>query len=68
VTASSIESVIKRAEVAVTIPDLRRCLLDALLIVAQQNAEINDLRTRKPAIAGALQTFQTKHKDRSARR
>ena len=66
--ASSIDSVLRKAEAAITTGQLRDCLVDVLLIVAQHNAEINDLRTRKPAIAGALSTFQKTHKDRTARR
>lgn len=65
---SSIESVLRKAEAAITTGQLRDCLVDALLIVAQHNTEINDLRTRKAAIAGALANFQKAHKDRSARR
>jgi len=65
--ASSIDGVIRKAEAAVTLEQLRSCLLEVLLIVAQQNAELNDLRTRKPAIAAALTSFQTKHKDRARR-
>jgi hypothetical protein len=66
--AKMIPAIIHKAEAASTIEQLRSCLLDVLLILAQQNAEINDLRIRKPAIAGALSTFQKNHKDRTARR
>lgn len=65
---SSIDGVLLEAEAAITPGQLRDCLVDALSIVMQLNAEINDLRNRKPAIASALSAFQKAHKDRTARR
>jgi hypothetical protein len=65
---SSIDGVIRKTESASTLEQLRACLLDVLLIVTQQNAELNDLRTRKGGVIAALSTFQKAHKNRSARR